>query len=68
MAYKVETFGSWEGTLKVDEHFRESDGRSNFTINTVNPPQVVAEVRRVGEVPFRLAINQEAPNPPVREV
>ena len=69
MAYKVETFGSWNGTLQVNEYSREGDGRSNFTINTENPPQVVAEVQRVDkENPFRLVVEGEQKPPPVREV
>lgn len=59
MGVKVETFGSWTGTLEVDEYSRQGDGRSNFTINTENPPHVVAEVQRVDEKnPFRLVVRQ----------
>lgn len=69
MAYKVETFGSWEGSLRVNEHFREGDGRANFTVNTEDPPQVLAEVRRVDEKnPFQLVVGGAKASPPVREV
>lgn len=69
MAYKVETFGSWEGSIRVNEHFHEGDGRANFTVNTEDPPQVLAEVRRVDEKnPFQLVVGGEKDSPPVREV
>lgn len=68
MSYKVETFGDWEGTLGVNGKLKIGTGKENFTVNTENPPQVVAEVRRIGDVPFRLSIYQDSQNPPVREV
>ena len=60
MAYKVETFGSWKGTLHIEgEQQFTSDGTQNFTVNTKkNLPYIFAEVRQTDErFPFQIAVH-----------
>lgn len=61
---KIETFGSWKGTLHVEGEMQyTSDGTRNFTVNTKESlPYIFAEVRQTDEnFPFQIKIQGTEP-------